>query len=81
LLSNDEVSIAISCRGQAMPYCYRDMDGDLLYFVHRGTGVFATEFGPLRYEPGDYVLLPKGVTFRLMPETADSRLLVVKKRK
>jgi len=77
LLSNDEVSIAISCRGQAMPYCYRDMDGDLLYFVHRGTGVFATEFGPLRYEPGDYVLLPKGVTFRLMPETADSRLLVV----
>ena len=48
-----------------MPYCYRNIDGDLLYFVHRGSGVFATEFGPLRYEPGDYVLLPKGTTFRL----------------
>jgi homogentisate 1,2-dioxygenase len=60
-----------------MPYCYRDIDGDLLYFVHRGNGVFATEFGPLQYEPGDYVLLPKGTTFRLMPEDADSLLLVV----
>ena len=53
LLSNEDVSIAISRRRQAMPYCYRNIDGDLLYFVHRGSGVFATEFGPLRYEPGD----------------------------
>ena len=77
LLSNADVAIAISRRRQAMPYCYRNIDGDLLYFVHRGSGVFATEFGPLRYEPGDYVLLPKGTTFRLMPEDADSLLLVV----
>ena len=77
LLSNEDVSIAISRRRRAMPYCYRNIDGDLLYFVHRGTGVFATEFGPLHYEPGDYVLLPKGTTFRLMPDEADSLLLVV----
>ena len=67
LLFNEDVAIAISRRRQAMPYCYRDIDGDLLYFAHRGTGVFATEFGPLSYEPGDYVLLPKGTTFRLIP--------------
>jgi len=60
-----------------MPYCYRNIDGDLLYFVHRGNGVFATEFGPLRYELGDYVLLPKGTTFRLMPDDTESLLLVV----
>jgi homogentisate 1,2-dioxygenase len=60
-----------------MSYCYRNIDGDVLYFGHRGTGVFATEFGPLRYEPGDYVLLPKGTTFRLMPDDAESLLLVV----
>jgi homogentisate 1,2-dioxygenase len=76
-LSNEDVSIAISRRRQAMPYCYRNIDGDLLYFVHRGSGVFATEFGPICYEPGDYVLLPKGTTFRLMPKDGDSVLLVV----
>jgi homogentisate 1,2-dioxygenase len=42
LLSNEDVAIAISRRRQAMPYCYRNIDGDLHYFVHRGNGVFAT---------------------------------------
>jgi homogentisate 1,2-dioxygenase len=77
LLANDDVAVAISRRQQAMPYCYRDMAGDLLYFVHRGHGVFATEFGPLVYEPGDWVLLPKATTFRHMPEAGDSLFLVV----
>src|SRR5260370_42062312 len=45
LLHNDDVAVGISRRRVAMPYCYRDMLGDLLYFVHRGTGSFATEFG------------------------------------
>jgi homogentisate 1,2-dioxygenase len=77
LLANDECAVAVSRRTQAMPFCYRDMVGDLLYFVHRGRGVFATEFGPIPYEPGDYVLLPKATTFRLMPEPGDSLFLVV----
>jgi homogentisate 1,2-dioxygenase len=77
MLSNADVAIAISRRRDAMPYRYRNLDGDLLYFVHRGTGVFATEFGPLAYAPGDYVLLPKGTTYRLLPDAGDSLMLVV----
>jgi len=77
MLSNDDCAVAISRRRQAMPYRYRDMVGDLLYFVHRGTGVFATEFGPIAYEPGDYIHLPKGTTFRQMPDDRDHILLVV----
>jgi homogentisate 1,2-dioxygenase len=77
LLSNPDVAIAISRRRHAMQYCYRNCDGDLLYFVHRGKGVFATEFGPLVYEPGDYMLIPKGVTFLAMPDPGDSLMLVV----
>jgi homogentisate 1,2-dioxygenase len=77
MLSNDDVAVAISRRREAMSYRYRNLDGDLLYFVHRGTGVFATEFGPISYEPGDYVMLPKGTTFRLMPDAGDSLMMVV----
>jgi len=77
MLSNDDVSIAISRRRAAMPYRYRDMDGDLLYFVHRGTGTFATEFGPIAYVPGDYVMLPKATTYRHLPDPGDSLFLVV----
>jgi homogentisate 1,2-dioxygenase len=77
LLANDDVAVAVSRRQQAMPYCYRDMEGDLLYFVHRGRGTFATEFGPIPYEPGDWVLLPKATTYRHLPAPGDSLLLVV----
>src|SRR5438067_9047848 len=77
LLSNDDVAVAISRRRQAMPYCYRDVTGDLLYFVHRGSGTFATEFGPIAYEPGDWVFLPKSTTFRQLPDPGDSLFLVV----
>ena len=43
--SRTAMSRSRSAAGAAMPYRYRDMEGDLLYFVHRGRGVFATEFG------------------------------------
>jgi homogentisate 1,2-dioxygenase len=47
------------------------------YFVHRGRGVFATEFGSISYEPGDWVLMPKVTTFRQLPEAGDDLLLVI----
>jgi homogentisate 1,2-dioxygenase len=45
--------------------------------VHRGRGVFATEFGSISYEPGDWVLMPKVTTFRQSPEAGDDLLLVI----
>ncbi len=77
MLSNADVSVSISRRTAAMPYAYRDLDGDLLYFVHQGTGMFATEFGRLTYEPGDYVLIPKGITFSVRPDQGAGLMLVV----
>jgi homogentisate 1,2-dioxygenase len=77
MLSNADVSVAVSRRASAMPYAYRNLDGDLLHFVHKGTGAFATEFGQLLYEPGDYVLIPKGITFAQLPDPGDQLMLVV----
>jgi homogentisate 1,2-dioxygenase len=51
--------------------------GDLLYFVHRGSGTFATEFGPIAYQPGDWVFLPKSTTFRQLPDDRDHVLMIV----
>lgn len=63
MFSHAGVTVSIGRRAAAMPYAFRNLDGDLLYFVHRGTGRFATEFGRLAYEPGDYVSIPKGIAF------------------
>lgn len=58
----------VSWRSKAMSYYMRNVDGDEVHFVHEGTGTFDTEFGPIPYEPGDYVLIPKGVTYRILPD-------------
>ena len=52
------------------------MDGDLLSFVHRGSGLLETEFGPLSYRQGDWIYLPKACTFRQVPDEESTLLLI-----
>jgi homogentisate 1,2-dioxygenase len=68
LAGNEEVRLFVSRRAEAMPYFLRDADGDVCYFVHDGSGLLETDYGPLRYEAGDYLVLPKGTTHRLVPD-------------
>jgi len=77
LFHNQDVSIWISRRRRPMPICVRNLTGDEVYFVHQGTGVFDTEFGPIPYEPGDYVVLPKGTTYRVMPQEEKNYFLLI----
>jgi homogentisate 1,2-dioxygenase len=79
-LGNDDVKLYVSRRSQPMPFYYRNADGDELLFVHRGSGTIETDFGPLRFEPGDYLVLPRAVTYRLIPETQDNFFLIVESK-
>src|SRR5262249_21580116 len=71
------VAVGISRRRQGVPYCPRAVGGAPLYFVHRGSGSFGTEFGPIVYEPGDWVFLPKSTTFCQLPDDREHILMVV----
>ena len=68
MFANPDCRISLSRRQQPMPFYVRHVDGDLLCFVHRGTGLLETEFGPLRYREGDWVYLPKACTWRQVPD-------------
>ncbi len=76
LFTNDTISVSLSVRSAPWPFLLRNVDADRLLFIHDGVGVIATEFGLLEYEPDDFVLLPKGTTHRLMPDTATTMLVV-----
>ena len=49
----------------AMDHLVRNADGDLLLFIHEGTGELFSDFGHLTTEPGDYVLIPRGTMWRM----------------
>ncbi|MBS1122537.1 MAG: Homogentisate 1,2-dioxygenase [Deltaproteobacteria bacterium] len=76
LLANADCKLHIAVVTEPMPYLFRNADGDELLFVHTGAGRIETDFGPLAYEPGDYLVIPRGTLYRLAP-TSETRLLVV----
>jgi homogentisate 1,2-dioxygenase len=79
-LGNQDVKLYVSRRSQPMPFYYRNADGDELMFVHRGQGLLETDFGPLQFEKGDYINLPRAVTYRVVPESRDNFFLIVESK-
>jgi homogentisate 1,2-dioxygenase len=77
VLGNQDLRILVSRRTLAMPYAYRNADADLIYFVHRGAGQIATDFGQMVYQEGDYLVLPRGTTHRIVPDGEESFLLII----
>ncbi|MCP3773743.1 homogentisate 1,2-dioxygenase [Paenibacillus sp. MZ04-78.2] len=77
VLGNDDILIAVSSPTEQMNYYYRNGDGDELLFVHYGTGKVESMFGTLRYRPGDYIVIPIGTIYRIVPDGEDTKFLVV----
>jgi len=77
LLGNEDVFIAVVNPTEKMDYFYRNGDGDELLFVHHGTGTIETLFGTLTYRPGDYVVIPIGTIYRVLPDIGRSKFLVI----
>lgn len=72
-LENDDVRLAVYKPTAAMPHYARNGDGDELWFIHEGSGLLETEYGPLNYRPGDYIYIPRGTTYRFFPNTQSSK--------
>jgi homogentisate 1,2-dioxygenase len=67
---NDDVEIALCRPTGTMDYYYRNGEGDEVAFVHEGSGTLQTTFGEVPYKDGDYVVVPRGTTYRFVPDDA-----------
>lgn len=77
ILRSPDVRMYLSRRAETMPYFVRNADGDEVYFVHEGSGEFETDYGLLPYEPGDYVVIPKGTTYRIHVDSNPLSFLII----
>jgi homogentisate 1,2-dioxygenase len=75
LLGNDDVVISIANAQRPMEYFYRNTGGDELLFIHSGAGVIESQFGELAYRAHDYLVIPTGTTYRVVPASS-TRMLV-----
>jgi len=76
LLYNASVRIRFWRASGRMDALARNADGDELLFVHQGRGDLFCDFGRLAFEPGDYVVLPRGTMWRLECAEPAALLLV-----
>jgi homogentisate 1,2-dioxygenase len=78
ILESRDAHVYVSRRTDSMPYFVRNADGDEIIFVHGGQGRLETDYGMLTYEPGDYLVVPKGTTYRIHSDaSAGTGLFVV----
>ena len=75
LLGNGDIVLSIAQADVPMEYWYRNTGGDELFFIHHGAGTIETNFGELAYRANDYVIIPTGTTYRVLP-SASTRMLV-----
>ena len=78
LYFNNDVIFGIVRPAEPMPAgtFYRNGIADEMLYVHEGSGVCDTIFGPLRYGPGDYLVLPIGTTWRLDPDAGSEQRML-----
>ena len=64
LMFNNDVEIAVCAPDSEQSYFFRNGEGDEVIFIHEGGGHLETTFGTLPFKPGDYVVIPRGTTYK-----------------
>jgi homogentisate 1,2-dioxygenase len=80
LVGNSDIEMAVARPTESMDYHYRNGQAYECIFVHEGTGTLHSTFGRLRFGPGDYVVIPYSVTWRMELDTDTNRHLVFESR-
>ena len=75
LMWNDDVEIAFCRPAGTMGYFFRNGEHDEVVFVHEGTGTLESIFGEVPYKDGDYIVIPRGTTYRFAPQGEQRHLV------
>jgi homogentisate 1,2-dioxygenase len=64
LMWNDDLEVSIAMPESETEVFYRNGEGDEVIFVHKGSGTLHTVFGSVPYREHDYIVIPRGTTYR-----------------
>ena len=79
LLYNSDLSISfqnMSVSSEINRLACRSVDGDLILFCHKGKGQIFSEYGVLPYRRGHYVVVPKSLTYAVVPDETSQFLVI-----
>src|SRR5437764_9907275 len=65
LMFNNDIEMAVAKPTTELEAFYRNGEGDEVLFIHEGSGEIETTFGTLPFARHDYVVIPRGTTYRV----------------
>jgi homogentisate 1,2-dioxygenase len=78
VLTNSDCHIVLAApRKSTTDYFYKNTDSDEVIFIHKGTGKLRTLLGNLDFSYGDYLVVPRGMIYKIDFDTEDNRLFIV----
>ncbi len=77
LLGNADVLLGVSHASQSMDFFYRNAQACEAWYVHEGRGALKSQFGSLEFRPGDYLIIPFGVTWQMTLNTPEARFFTI----
>ena len=78
VLTNSDCNIILSApKESTKDYFYKNTDADEVIFIHKGTGKLRTHLGNIDFKYGDYLVIPRGIIYKLDFDSQDNRLFIV----
>jgi homogentisate 1,2-dioxygenase len=81
VLTNSDCHIVLAApRKSTTDYFYKNTDSDEMIFIHKGSGKLRTIYGNLDFKYGDYLIIPRGIIYKIDFDNEDNRLFIVESR-
>src|SRR5574343_161120 len=78
VLTNSDCHIVLAAPKQSTTdYFYKNTDSDEMIFIHKGSGKLRTMLGNIDFKYGDYLIIPRGIIYKIDFDTEDNRLFIV----
>ena len=77
LLVNNDLYVGVAAPTKSMTYFFKNADADEVLFIHEGKGVLKSAFGSIPFGYGDYLVIPRGLIYKLEFENENNRILYV----
>ncbi|MCH2147097.1 MAG: homogentisate 1,2-dioxygenase [Phycisphaerales bacterium] len=66
LFGNEDCEMSVCVPSESMEYFYKNGSGDECLFIHHGSGTMYTSMGTLEFHDKDYIIVPKGVIYKMV---------------
>lgn len=81
VLFNGDVTIHLAApSNKTEKYFYKNGDADEVIFIHKGSGKLRTQMGNIDFKYGDYLVIPRGMIYKMDFDSSDNRLFITESK-